>query len=829
MNLNRITKYLSIFLLLFSIASNLVWFKPETTIKLDPNDNIFQFALVNRTNWIWENYGCPLSLKCLPNLVDHWVPNWQEGFPLPFYYSHIPQIAIVASWHMVKIFLPVSLFDYYHFLVYLLISLIPLSVFWGIKVLGLSWITAGLGALFAMHISTDGLYGIDVVSWLWRGYGLSSQLFSVITAPLALAFTYRYLSDNKYFKPALLFTVLSVAGHLGIGFITLLSFFVFVFIDFRPSHIFQRVKRLLFLFSLTFALLSYWIIPFFLGSRYHLISFWDPPWKFNSYGYYEVVKQLQNGQIFDFGRSIPILTILVLIGFFALFKSKKYFAFSLLFPFWFLLFFGRTTWGGLIDLIPGMKDFHLHRFIVGLHLAALFLIPVGIETIVNLLNQGIGKVIFVSQIVLEALSDKSKVKGQKSKMQIKSQKLEEINLSGTILKTDLNPVGSDLLGTHHLAKDLREQSEPGVFEKFVPEGLFRYGKWASVVLATIIIVFIYNYTIRQTLNYNSYNGKLITESNKEYYANQGNLDQLLSYLKTLPTERMYVGRGGNWGHNFKVGSTYMYMMVSVNGFETMGFLPETWSPNSENEQHINEQNLRDYDLYNLKYVVAPKDAPLPLNKFSLLKTYGPYNVYEVPTSGYFDIGRSNIFVNSDKTTFLNAVKYWMAGPIPDYKSYPLLSVEGKKPPFENIKIIDMLDTVSYKFNGQVYNIFKDDPFYRPEATPAGKILSQRVDKQTYSAKVSVPPDCANCFSIFKMTYHPNWIATVDGVPVKEIYTAFPFFSAVQITPGVHEVSFTYEPNRLKVILLVLEIIAVISFLIFKIRKARNHHLKHDRV
>ena len=81
---------LGLALLLGTVIFHLWLNFPETQIIADPNDNIFQYELVEHTNWVWENYGCPLSFSCLPSLIDHNVSAWAEGYPLPFYYSHIP-------------------------------------------------------------------------------------------------------------------------------------------------------------------------------------------------------------------------------------------------------------------------------------------------------------------------------------------------------------------------------------------------------------------------------------------------------------------------------------------------------------------------------------------------------------------------------------------------------------------------------------------------------------------------------------------------------------------------------------------------------------------
>ena len=492
-------------MLLFAIGFNLWLYRLEPTAMIDPNDNTFQFALVDRTNQIW-NYAqqrcasqkfsivAPIKYSVLCTLdfvllADHWVPNWAEGYNLPFYYSHIPQILIVGSYRLFDalsnfIRSPLallqvlqgetlqkasqqsfSLFQYYHLVIYLLLSLFPLSVFLSLRLLRLPWLTAGIGALLATHLSTDGLYGLDPSSFLWRGYGLSSQLFAMIFLPLAIAYSWRYLiinnrastigvengklkivkknlssilysqplsSINYYlssssFLPAVFFLFATTAGHLGIGIIALLSLPVLAFakplmmiFESEPlSHIFKVSKheatKLLLLIGVTLFFLSYWIVPILLNNNYHNISFWDPIWKFNSYGWKDTMIRLFNGDLFDFGR-LPILSTLIFIGIYASVRSgswlhcymatlKKnnvtmkqsnnaeeestsqrstdnYFVFGLLFIFWLLLYFGRTTWGGLIDLIPGMKEFHLSRFLVGLHVTGMFLAPLGLEAIV---------------------------------------------------------------------------------------------------------------------------------------------------------------------------------------------------------------------------------------------------------------------------------------------------------------------------------------------------------------------------------------------------------------------------------------------------------------
>src|SRR5205085_2527992 len=136
----------------------------EPTAKIDPNDNAFQFALVDRTNTVWDYAtkrcrATVIGTLTFPvchflYLADHWVPNWEEGYNLPYYYSHIPQIAIVASWRLLSPLTHMSLFAYYHVVIYLLLCVFPLSVFLALRLAGFSWLTAGIGALLGSHLST---------------------------------------------------------------------------------------------------------------------------------------------------------------------------------------------------------------------------------------------------------------------------------------------------------------------------------------------------------------------------------------------------------------------------------------------------------------------------------------------------------------------------------------------------------------------------------------------------------------------------------------------------------------------------------------------------
>ncbi len=735
--MKRIETYIGIVLLLFAIGFNLWIYRVEPTANVDPNDNTFQFALVDRTNQIWDfaQKKCassPWIVKpcILTYLVDHWVPNWAEGYNLPYYYSHVPQILIVTSWRffdsIIRLFgySFISLFSYYHWIIYLFLSLFPLPLFIALRVIGLSWMTAGIGALIATQLSTDGLYGLDPASFLWRGYGLSSQLFAAVWLPLAIAFAFR-----GRVIPAILTLAATTAGHLGIGIIAFMSVAVVAF---------KQWKKLPVIFGGVGLLLGYWIVPILQNGNYHNISVWDGIWKFDSFGYREVLKNLFNGDLFDFGR-LPILSVLVFIGLFAS-VNTAFFPFALLFVFWVLMYFGRTTWGSLIDLIPGMNEFHLSRFIVGVHIAGLFLIPIAIEWIV-----------------------------------------------------------------------LR------ITKRFVIR-LFAY---------SLIGLFVYLAVYPQTLRYASYNDFLIARGNENFVRDEADIEVLFSTLKTRLSKlpgRVFAGRGGSWGKNFRVAETPMYMYLSTYGIPVIVWLPETWSPNSDTEQYFSENNPAHYSLYNVRYVATPVTlTPEQIQPFWRLVESGvTWKLYEVGgtspelAEGYITTGVRPAIVSSTKEDYRSVVRLWMHSDAFDRGLFPELTFEKSYPKQTGLPNFRMIDEVTYKVpDGTTHNLFSEPPLYLSPVSDLGILSNLKITSQSqendmvFKASVEIPEGCMECIIILKQTFHPSWQATIDGKAVTP-FSVFPFYTAISIqTPGTHEVVFSYKPSTTKIILLVISAIALL--------------------
>jgi hypothetical protein len=249
----------------------------------------------------------------------------------------------------------------------------------------------------------------------------------------------------------------------------------------------------------------------------------------------------------------------------------------------------------------------------------------------------------------------------------------------------------------------------------------------------------------------------------------------------------------------------MYMYISTYGVNTALWLPETWSMNSDTEQYFSEDQAKDYDLYNLKYVAAPKDLkPQPFWK--KLKENPFWTLYEAPSTGYFTVGTRTQAVVTEKTDLINIVHLWVQSDAHKNRLFPQLAYRRSDiTPNINVPVITMTDEVTYTTaSGDRQNIFAVNPLYAGEKPKAMLLGPERVDSdQVYRTTVEVEKDCSECYLVLKQTYHPNWKATVNGEPVKPI-SVFPFFVAVPLArSGVFEVVVSYEPHPWKMPLLIL--------------------------
>jgi hypothetical protein len=267
---------------------------------------------------------------------------------------------------------------------------------------------------------------------------------------------------------------------------------------------------------------------------------------------------------------------------------------------------------------------------------------------------------------------------------------------------------------------------------------------------------------------------------------------------------VFTGRGGSWGKKLEISETTYFMHLSTYGIPVILWLPETWSPMSDVEQFFIEEKQELYNLFNVRYVVAPPDiSPQPFWK--LIDQTPSWKLYTVATDGYFATGGLSSVVETKKEYYVNLVRLWLQSDYPTNKVFPELTfhhdvmMSSPRPAFQ------MIDEATYKTrDNKVFGLFGDIPKYeapKPNVTLTGP--EETDHDMIFKTTVKVGPSCDKCLVILKQSFHPEWKAWVNGKPATNI-NIFPFYSAVQVsTPGENTVEFRYEPSFFKVLTLTL--------------------------
>jgi hypothetical protein len=683
-------------LLIFAVGFNLYHLYPEIAIKAALlNDNVLH---------VLSAESALAALQAGHDPTDFWLAPVSLGYPLFHHYQHLPHVLTAI------LYLPFrgvfALSDMLAWIGYLLLSLFPLSLYWSMRAFRFSRLTAALGGLVSPLLATDGLYGLDHSSYVWSGYGLYTQLWGMLLLPPVLGLGYKALRSGRYYIWAALLLAATVLSHLVLGYAAALSLLIFAFIPTlgrreraaQGDTVRRRVKRLALLSGLVALVTAYFVVPFLLDRSYLNRSVWEERGKYDAYGHAWTLETLAKGDLFDFGR-FPSLTLLAGVGLAVCavkWKDEHYRMPAALFLVWLLLYFGRPTWGILIDILPLGRELHLHRLIAAVHLSGVYLAAIGLAPVWRWAMSGEKPVRLLAPALVTALV---------------------------------------------------------LFPAFRERGAY----------------------LRQ-------NALWMTENRDAALAEEGDLTALIQALEQLPPGRVYAGLGGNWGADYKVGAVPMYALLNSARFDTLGYLYHALSLNADVQLLFDEGRWEHYNLFNVRYVVAQADRVFP-DFVHPLRQFGRHALYEVETTGYFDLVDSSAAFAGNKGEFYAAASAWLASDSPSGKDHPRILLT--RPATYGQELLPLGELGDHIERG-----------LSPDQPPRGRIVAESIEGDAYSAGVEVERDS---FLMLKATYHPNWRAFVDGHRVETVML-MPSYVGVKVSPGRHHVRLEYRPGPLRAVL-----------------------------
>jgi hypothetical protein len=693
-------------LLFLAIAFNLYHLYPEVAIQAPMlNDGVLHLLAVQQT---------AAALAAGQNPTDTWLGAIGLGYPLFLHYQHLAYLPPAILYYLAGGAL--ALPGLFHWTQYLLLSLFPLSIYWSMRRFGFARLPAALAGLTAPLLATDGLFGLDFASYVWRGAGLYTQLWGMVLLPPALAQGYHTLRSGRGTLWAVLLLAATLLTHLVFGYIALISLGVLAVLaaphsqplslpgrgepPLGPASVWRRLGRLAWLLGLVALAAAYFLVPFWLDRAYMNRSVWEAASKYDSYGYAWVLGALVRGELFDFGR-FPVLTLLAGLGLVRClwhWREERYRVPVVLAGLWLLLYFGRPTWGHLLDLLPLSQDLHFHRLIAGLHLGGIYLMGVGLAW-------------------------------------------------------------------------------PWEWATARPK--------AGYLLATVALTALLLYpAYAERREYLARNGGWMAESQAALAAEDRDISALVAALKAMPPGRVYAGLGNNWGKSYTVGAVPMYALLNSAGLDMLGYLYHALSLNADIQVLFDEQRLDQYNLFDVRYVVAPAERPMP-DFLRPVQDFGRHRLYQVATSGYFDLVDSDVAFSGAKDVLYPAASAWLNSPLLPAKQHPAVLLEAARPG-QRLSVLPLSQA------GQIIPQLSPPP-----AAPRGRILSETVESGAYLAEVEVAREST---LLLKVTYHPNWHVVVDGAEVEPMMV-MPSFIGVRLAPGAHQVRLEYRPGALRGVLL----------------------------
>lgn len=276
---------------------------------------------------------------------------------------------------------------------YLLLATWPISVYIGARLLGWErWAAAGAALLSPLITSIPG-YGFEHGSYTWRGLGVWSQLWGMWLLPIAWGMSWRAVSGRaKRYSWAALVVGLTAAFHFIVGYAALFMLPICVLI--KPSEFRKRIGRALLIGAGALLIIAWVTVPLLLDAKYSTEyryirnTFWT-----DSYGALKVLGWLFTGKLFDGSdpARLPVLSLLVAVGaalcILRARRDERTRALLGALALGLVLFSGRSTFGFLVNLIPGNSDLLLHRFIFVVQLAGLLMAGVAVGWLAGLVRR----------------------------------------------------------------------------------------------------------------------------------------------------------------------------------------------------------------------------------------------------------------------------------------------------------------------------------------------------------------------------------------------------------------------------------------------------------
>jgi hypothetical protein len=651
------------------------------------NDDALHYLFIQNASNAIANGQFPL---------DHWLPQIETGFPVLYYYQPLPELAVVV---VQRVSLgALDLFTAFNLVRYVLLVGFPLTVFVSMRMMRFSVPACAIAAAASTLLAGNFRTGFEYDSYIWRGWGVYTQLWAMHLSFLTIAATYRAVQDGKRLWLAALLFGLLVPTHLILAYMTAIGVLVIALWGINRENFVARVVRVAIIGAFAAAISEYMWLPFLTSAAFLDKSPYLNPQMYDSYGAGPILSGLVSGDMLDHGR-LPVLTVLLCAGVLAAVVSRSRVALvSLgLFVVWLVLYFGRPTLGVLTDLIPLHDSLVFYRFIDLVDLAAILFIGVG----------------------------------------------------GAVLWHAFKPNASTL----------------------------RLGAAVIVMLAVLAPA------ISERLVFYADNTRF-QQSSMDALKADPDVNAIISTLESLPPGRVYAGLPSDFGSLMSFGDLHFYNLLTYYGIDALTPPTESMSLNADYIWDFDYHQQGDFDLYNVRYMVAPTGMAVP-SFLVPIQHKGRYLIYQAPTTGYAEYVQitTRLAIPNQAELFRVNLAWERTHAQPGERLF-----------------------IRYDYPASTVGV----DFASTAACPGGgKTDSEKFESDSISLVVECSADST---LVIKTTYHPDWNVYVDGVLVKDFMVS-PSYIGISLPAGKHTVEAIYRADPIKAPLVFVGMIAAVFLLL----------------
>ena len=238
--------------------------------------------------------------------------------------------------------------------------------------------------------------------------------------------------------------------------------------------------------------------------------------------------------------------------------------------------------------------------------------------------------------------------------------------------------------------------------------------------------------------------------------------------------RAYAGLAGGWGAKFKIGDVPVYTFFSTAQIPAVAFLYHSMALTSDVMVRFDETNPAHYRLFNVRTFVAPAGSAAP-PFLAPQSQFGSMRIFDAPGDGYFDVVDALASVSVARDTFYEVNDRWLQSDWVSRRVHLLLDQgSGTGPPMLRLGAYAALPPA-------------------PQLPRPGQIRGEQQDGEVYRAEMDV---VRPSYALFKMTWHRNWKAYLDGRATATVMLS-PGFTGVVVEPGHHRLEMRYQPEGWK--------------------------------